>query len=51
MQEPNAKSENVSDESQEDTEKLIAQINELIARIKRLRICIAFYVLSEVLKD
>ena len=35
-----------SDESQDDTEKLITDIDLLIGRIKQLRICIALYLLS-----
>jgi hypothetical protein len=31
-----------------DTEQLIAEMNELIARIKHLRICIALYLVSNV---
>ena len=45
-QQPTAKTENVRDESQDDTEKLIAELNELIARINGLRISIAFHLLS-----
>lgn len=44
--EPTTKTQNVRDESQDDTEKLIAELNELIARINGLRISIAFYLLS-----
>lgn len=35
-----------SDESQDDTKKLITDIDLLIGRIKQLRICIALYLLS-----
>jgi hypothetical protein len=45
-EEPTTKTQNVSDESQDDTEKLIAELNELIARINGLRISIAFHLLS-----
>lgn len=34
-----------------DTEQLIAEMNELIARIKQLRICIALYLVSNVLEN
>ena len=46
-EQPTTKTQNVRDESQDDTEKLIAELNELIARINGLRISIAFYLLSK----
>ena len=50
-EEPTPDTQNASDESQEDTEKLIGEINNLIARIKRLRACIALYLVSNDLND
>jgi hypothetical protein len=45
-EQPTTKTPNLSDESQDDTEKLIAELNELIARINGLRISIAFHLFS-----
>jgi hypothetical protein len=50
-EEPTADTQNASDESQEYTEKLIGEINNLIARINRLRACIALYLVSKDLND
>jgi|GEM_PF-4387972 hypothetical protein len=49
--EPTSKTENLSHESQDKSEKLIADIQERIAIIKQLRICIALYLLAEHFKN
>lgn len=46
QEEPTAQIRNASRENYRDTEQLIAEMNELIARIRQLRICIALYLVS-----
>ena len=46
QEEPTTQLSTESRDNYRDTELLIAEMNELIARIKQLRICIALYLVS-----
>lgn len=51
QEDPIDKWQNASKQNYRDTEQLIADMNDLIARIKQLRICIALYLVSNVAEN
>ena len=51
QEEPTDQIRNVSGQNNRNTEQLIEEMNELIARIKQLRICIAFYLVSNAVEN